>query len=271
MMVSQKSHQNSQDLAAIERVLAEAFQDADGALERRRAVLEEAGRTEEELAEAYAPVDELIAGLLDRLEHALEEEARRAAVPRDELGEAGAPTLELDDADVIEITDAELLQAVDEELEEAQEEATPEVVAGGRPRVIPPDTDGSRAAGYLYGDTLWLLGINDGEGALISLERMLALRAPEGDVAEFVSLNQDRLLGIYQNQVLGDFSAVLKVVASPEELRFPAWYGTQKRVAAVRSMVDGKRSIAKILEASPMTPLETCCVLAELKRSGQIE
>ncbi len=263
--------QNSQDLAAIERVLAEAFADAEGALERRRTVLEEAGRTEEELAAAYAPVDELIAGLLDRLERALAEEARRAAVPLDELGEDGGPTLELDDADVIEITDEELLQAADEELEEALEERVTEVAASGGPRVIPPDVDGRRAAAFLYGDTLWLLGINDGEGALISLERMLALRAPEGDIAEFVSLNQERLLGIYQNQVLGDFQAVLQIEASPDELRFPAWYAKQERVAAVRSLVDGKRTIAQILEASSMSPLETCCILAELKRSGQVK
>lgn len=269
--------QNAQDLAAVERILAETFSDADDALERRRAVLEEAGRTADELTQAYAPVDELLAGLLDRLEEALAQEARRAAVPLDELGEAGGPTLELDDADVIEITDAELLQAADEELEEEREEELASQAGAetagetGGSRIIPPDTDGSRAAGFLYSDALWLLGINDGEGALISLERMVALRAPQGDIAEFVSLNQERLLGIYQNQVLGDFGAVLHIEASPDALKFPAWYGTQERVGSVRTLVDGKRSIAQIVEASPMSPLETCCILAQLKRSGQVK
>ena len=55
----------------------------------------------------------------------------------------------------------------------------------------------------LYEDIVWLFAVNDGEGALISLERMLMLGEPQGDAKEFVeALRLETLVKRYSDYVM---------------------------------------------------------------------
>jgi hypothetical protein len=123
-----------------------------------------------------------------------------------------------------------------------------------------------RAAALLYEDVLWLFSINDGEGALVSLERLLVLGELEGEAAEFVRLNSDKLVDIYR-EYMGSFEAVPRKGAMELD-GMPDGYFDLEALATVHEMVDGKLTIAELVQASPLQPLTTCAALEQLKRSG---
>ncbi|MGM0578151.1 MAG: hypothetical protein ACQEXJ_20670 [Myxococcota bacterium] len=122
-----------------------------------------------------------------------------------------------------------------------------------------------RAAELLYEDVLWLFSINDGEGALVSLERLLNMGSLEGEAAEFLELNADRLLQIYENY-LGPFTRIVRRGAvSVEDM--PAGYLEQGHLGDVWNLVDGERTIRDVLDASRLPPLTACAALEQLARS----
>ncbi len=125
-----------------------------------------------------------------------------------------------------------------------------------------------RAAALLYEDVLWLFSINDGEGALVSLERLLVLGQLEGEASEFVRLNSDKLIDIYRDY-MGSFDVVPRK-GTTELDAMPEGYFDLDALAQVYAMIDGKLSIGAIVKASPLPPLTTCAALEQLKRSGVV-
>lgn len=127
-----------------------------------------------------------------------------------------------------------------------------------------------RAAELLYEDVLWLFSVNDGEGALISLERLLMLGRLDGEAREFVDLNADKLLHLYEGYI-GPFTKV-PVRGEVHLDSMPRAYLEIPSLDRVWRLVNGERSIAQIMEASsPLTRLETCAGLEQLNRARVIQ
>lgn len=125
------------------------------------------------------------------------------------------------------------------------------------------------AARKLYDDVLWLFSINDGEGALISLERLLTMGQIDDEVSEFLDLNGENLLGLYEGYI-GPFDKVpMRGDTQPESM--PKGYLDQGELDRLYQMIDGERSIADLIDASERTPLETCASIEQLHRARLIE
>jgi hypothetical protein len=125
------------------------------------------------------------------------------------------------------------------------------------------------AARLLYDDVLWLFNVNDGEGALISLERLLTIGQVDEEVAEFLELNGDKLFGLYEGYI-GPFDKVpVRGDTTPEAM--PAGYLSQGALQSVFELIDGTRSIADLIDASDQTPLETCASLEQLHRARLVQ
>jgi hypothetical protein len=122
----------------------------------------------------------------------------------------------------------------------------------------------------LYEDIVWLFAVNDGEGALISLERMLMLGEPRGDAREFLETNHDKLLNLYQDY-MGPFDRVARLGEVDPHVEMPAGYLDSQPIAEVLSCVDGKLTITEILEGAAVAPLVGCAALKQLQRAQVIE
>jgi len=120
----------------------------------------------------------------------------------------------------------------------------------------------------LYSDLLWLFSINDKEGALISLERLLVIGNIDEELDEFLELNGDRLLNLYEGY-MGPFERVpVPGQIAPESM--PKGYFSQGELARLYEMIDGERSIGDLIDASERTPLETCASIEQLRRARLI-
>ncbi len=126
-----------------------------------------------------------------------------------------------------------------------------------------------RQAELLYEDVLWLFSINDGEGALISLERLLMLGELDGEASEFVKLNSDKLLHLYEGYI-GPFTKIPVRGDVPMDSMPPA-YLEMPSLGALFSLVDGERTLQEIMDTSKVTPLVTCAALEQLNRSRIIQ
>jgi hypothetical protein len=126
-----------------------------------------------------------------------------------------------------------------------------------------------QAARLLYDDVLWLFTINDGEGALISLERLLTIGLIDDEVSEFLDLNGDKLLGLYEGYI-GPFDKVpMRGDITVDAM--PAGYLSQGALESVLGMIDGQRSIADLIDSSDRTPLETCASIEQLHRARLVQ
>ena len=129
--------------------------------------------------------------------------------------------------------------------------------------------DMQHAARLLYDDVIWLFGINDGEGALISLERLLTIGQIDDEVSEFLNLNSEKLLGLYEGYI-GPFEKVpLRGDTTPDAM--PAGYLSQGALKSVFDLIDGERSIADLIDASDRPPLETCASIEQLHRARLVQ
>ncbi len=238
-------------------ILAPALSDLEAGTRRRR-VLEEDGRSDAEWRAFTADLDALVA-LLRWPSTAVD-----GAADTDELNVAQVEALKVrlapDDGLPAAANAPDVGPALGEDVPT-------------RPRARPPKAahagtadQARRAAALLYEDVLWLFSINDGEGALVSLERLLVLGQLEGEAAEFVRLNSDKLLDIYRDY-MGSFDAVPRKGTIALDA-MPDGYLDLKALASVHERVDGKLTIAQLVEASPLEPLTTCAALEQLKRSG---
>ncbi|MEZ4265235.1 MAG: hypothetical protein R3F39_02565 [Myxococcota bacterium] len=239
-------------------ILAPALSDP-GAGERRRRVLAGDGRGDAEWRAFTADLEAVVA-LLRWPSSAVD---------------AGADT---DELNVGQVEALKVRLAADDGLPEAADATDGGLALGDdvptRPRAKRPAAkvgtadQARRAAALLYEDVLWLFSINDGEGALVSLERLLVLGQIEGEAAEFMRLNSDKLIDIYR-EYMGSFDAVPRK-GNTELDGMPDGYFDLEVLSSVHALIDGKLSIQKLIEASPLTPLTTCAALEQLKRSGVV-
>lgn len=123
----------------------------------------------------------------------------------------------------------------------------------------------------LYDDIVTLSGMNDRDGLLISLERMLLLARFEDHIRVFIDANESKLVGLYESQ-LKSFSSTPRRAPPAVDNTMPAAFLRTAKVAAVLPLVDGKTTISQIIErAGSLHRLETLSVLAQLQRSGVIQ
>ena len=119
----------------------------------------------------------------------------------------------------------------------------------------------------LYDDVLWLFSVNDFEAALISLERLMIMSHPEGEVASFVELNASKLLNLYES-LIGPFDKIPSQKPNGA-VGLSAMLGYAP-LATTLALVDGQRSITDIIAASEQGALQTSGVLNQLNRAGFI-
>ncbi len=253
-------------LEALIDILAPSLGDLDAG-ERREAVLAADERDEEEIEAQFAPLDALIVLFRERL-------GVDAVKPLDELQVADVEEVEdiedVDDLDIVEIaTDDHGGKAADAVAEERRllDDAPTRPVTGQQRQIefIPDVGQTRRAAELLYEDVLWLFAINDGEGALVSLERLLMLGHVEGEAREFVDINGEKLISLYE-QVMGPFSKTpSRGDIGPGEM--PIGYLSHKALREVLELVDGERTIQKILDDATCSTLRACAALEQLHRA----
>lgn len=217
---------------------------------RRERVLAEDGRSDDEVRSAYAGLDAVVSLLRERLNGAGEEEG----LP----GEGFA--LRTDDDGLPVAADADAAEGP------ITRETPTRPSTRERLHAAKVEADRARhAAELLYDDVLWLFAINDGEGALVSLERLLNVGNLEGEVAEFIELNEERLLEIYENYI-GPWSKVPRA-AEIDPADMPAGYLDQGHLGRLHALVDGERSIRELIDASDLPPLRACAALEQLVRA----
>ncbi|MCA9518994.1 MAG: hypothetical protein KC635_28865, partial [Myxococcales bacterium] len=136
--------------------------------------------------------------------------------------------------------------------------------------ILKPASGPSRAVTLLYDDILWLVSINDWAAALISLERLLVMAALQGDVKEFVDVNEVKLMNVYESY-LGPLEKRPKRALSTIDNTMPGGYERAEKIASVLDLVDGERDLKQILRDSDYSPLETCAALNQLRRAGVVD
>lgn len=255
-------------LADLEDILADPR-----AAARRALVLEEDPRTDAEVDALFVALDEVVALARARSAVVATADTRRADLP----AVAPPPTTDVPPDGVIEQGDDELGRAAEvltEEPAEITEDAPTAPLErprkARRGRVTELDARRSRAVELLYDDVLWLFSINDFEAALISLERLLVVSTLGGEVEEFISLNDAKLMKLYEGYV-GPFTRVPTHASSVEGEGMPADYLAHERLAHVFELVDGQRQIEDIITLAPFLPVQTCAALSQLNRARMIE
>lgn len=169
------------------------------------------------------------------------------------------------------IEEAELLLDVDQS---HRPPATPEAAAtrtsaaqAAADEEEPFTSEWPREVELLYEDVHWLFQLGDIDGALISLERLLVLAPENEEIQAFVSLNERKLLEIYQS-VLGAWERVPRI--SEGGLSMPVATSTGEKVGRVLKLIDGTRTVRQILGGSSLNRLEACSVLSQLMRARVI-
>jgi hypothetical protein len=119
----------------------------------------------------------------------------------------------------------------------------------------------------LLNDVMWLLEIKDGEGMLISLERLLVSHRLEGDLAAFADENETKLMNVYESY-LGPFTRTVKGTTLAPDKVMPEAFLTSAKVACISELVREGLSMDSLLKTSPYSVLETCCVVSQLRRVG---
>ena len=259
--VAQTSSKRDSDLK-LEAILLEVLSEPD-ARARRDAVIEADERDEAAIAQAYADLDGLIELICTRY---FELEARA----REEAAEVERLEFVDDEAIDISVEDDDLGSAAD-----VAGEAPPELI--GPPPPIkskrPKKLAKRLVSELLYEDMLWLLSVNDGEGALISLERLLVTSEIKGELQQFIELNEERLLNLYKDTIFGALDKVPKAITQRKKAvgGMPAAYRTAKKVKPILALINGKNDLASLIKQSKFTPLETCCVINQLRRSNVVK
>ncbi len=181
-----------------------------------------------------------------------------------------------DDAD-----DHDEMQALGAEIAEPGEDV-PDVVVADEPDAADadapepeddpaaePTTPGwTRPAELLFDDALRLFRLGDSDGALISLERLLASTDLNDDLNEFIRVNEERLLDLY-HAIIGPWEKVPHLRTENDE-PMPGSFLAVPKIGIVLERVDGKASMDKIMKQNSMTRLETVAVLSQLIRAKTI-
>ena len=198
----------------------------------------------EDMRAKWGNPDEAVDGKLDAIEKAVEAMVEQSyALARRSIDD--------DAADLLHDGDAETAQ-IEIHVEE---------------EVRLSDAQWSRRIELLYDDVLYLFHCGDKEGALISLERLLLIAPKNADVQRFISVNEKKLLEVYQD-VLGSFKLIPERAKNPQAM--PAGYEDNERFQLVMKHVNGENSIETLFEILPWSPLESCATLSQLQRCGMV-
>jgi hypothetical protein len=120
----------------------------------------------------------------------------------------------------------------------------------------------------LYEDIGALFEIGDREGALISLERLLAVAPISPQIDAFLSHNEQRLVEYYET-VLGPWSRIGRLREG--ETAMPPGYFRLDKVALLLPYLDGTRTLDDAMAHSGLRRIEACAVLSQLARSSSLD
>ena len=123
------------------------------------------------------------------------------------------------------------------------------------------------SAELLFDDALRLFRLGDSDGALISLERLLATAVLNEDLKDFIDANEAKLLDVY-HAIIGPWEKIPSLVRNGDPM--PNGFFTSPKLGEVLPLVDGKVSMSAILEQAALTRLETLAVLSQLLRTKTI-
>ncbi|MFT5430822.1 MAG: hypothetical protein ACI9OJ_001500 [Myxococcota bacterium] len=126
----------------------------------------------------------------------------------------------------------------------------------------------TRPAELLFEDTLRLFRLGDSDGALISLERLLASMELNDDLREFVRVNEERLLQLY-HAVLGPWTRIPKR-HTPKGFHMPKAFFEARKVGIVLGKITDTNSIGDIMEGGEMSRLEAVATLSQLVRARAV-
>ncbi len=130
-----------------------------------------------------------------------------------------------------------------------------------------PTPGWTRPAELLFDDLLRLFRLGDSDGALISLERLLTAMDLNDDLVEFIRVNEDRLLDLYQ-AILGPWEKVPQHSESPEPMP-PSFFATPK-IERIMGRIDGRSSLEDLMSDDTLTRLETIAVVNQLLRAKAV-
>ena len=119
----------------------------------------------------------------------------------------------------------------------------------------------------LLADVMWLLEIKDGEGMLISLERLLVSHRVEGELARFVEDNETKLMNVYESY-LGPFSRMVQGLDDTTGHPMPDAFTNADKVLCITELIRDGMTLESLIRTSPYLALETCCVVSQLRRVG---
>ncbi len=123
-------------------------------------------------------------------------------------------------------------------------------------------------AQVLYEDIGCLFEIGDREGALISLERLLAIAPITPQIEQFLTHNEARLIEYYQT-VLGPWTRTARLKEG--ETAMPTGYFKIEKVAAIVRHLDGTLPLEEVMARSGLRVIESCAVLSQLARSSSLD
>ena len=119
----------------------------------------------------------------------------------------------------------------------------------------------------LLEDIVSLQAIEDREGALVSLERLLTVAPMSAQVESFLSHNESKLLQYYES-LFGPWSRVARI--KPGDA-MPAGYYKLPKIQAVVALMDGKAPLHDVISRCGLRRIEACAVLSQLSRSGSLD
>lgn len=119
----------------------------------------------------------------------------------------------------------------------------------------------------LLEDIVSLQAIEDREGALVSLERLLTVAPMSAQVESFLSHNESKLLQYYES-LFGPWSRVARI--KPGDA-MPSGYYKLPKIQAVVALMDGKLPLNDVISRCGLRRIEACAVLSQLSRSGSLD
>ncbi len=119
----------------------------------------------------------------------------------------------------------------------------------------------------LLEDIVSLQAIEDREGALVSLERLLTVAPMSAQVESFLSHNESKLLQYYES-LFGPWSRVARI--KPGDA-MPSGYYKLPKIQAVVALMDGKSPLSDVISRCGLRRIEACAVLSQLSRSGSLD
>ena len=126
----------------------------------------------------------------------------------------------------------------------------------------------SFAGQILLEDIVSLQALEDKEGAVVSLERLLTIAPMSAQVEAFLSHNEAKLLQYYE-MVFGPLTRTARLKET--DTGMPPGYFRLPKIRAVVQLLDGTRTVADVLGGAGLRRIEACAVLSQLSRAGCLD